>query len=131
MKCLRLLSLSAILLAVSGCSMENPEDSMEFLSIMKNGTLNRRCLHCSGGALDYAQIGRPSDETRIAGTIRYVPFVFRPAGDASRSGNPGRGFEVNPFNRRGGSLFDRRTVRAREDPPSPLEMEWVDHESAS
>jgi hypothetical protein len=30
MRCLRLLSLSAILLVISGCSMESPEDSMEF-----------------------------------------------------------------------------------------------------
>jgi len=30
MKCLRLFSLSVILLAISGCSMEDPEDLMEF-----------------------------------------------------------------------------------------------------
>jgi hypothetical protein len=30
MKCLRLLSLSVILLAISGCSVGNPEDPMEF-----------------------------------------------------------------------------------------------------
>jgi hypothetical protein len=30
MKCLRLLSLSAIVLAISGCSIEVPEESMEF-----------------------------------------------------------------------------------------------------
>ena len=30
MKCLRLLSLSAILIAISGCSIEIPEKSMEF-----------------------------------------------------------------------------------------------------
>jgi hypothetical protein len=30
MKCLRLLSLSTILLAISGCSMGDPEESMEF-----------------------------------------------------------------------------------------------------
>jgi hypothetical protein len=30
MKCIRLFSLCVILLAMCGCSMENPEDSLEF-----------------------------------------------------------------------------------------------------
>lgn len=59
MKCLRLFSLNVILLAISGCSMENPEDLMGFLSSIMTGTLNPRCRHCGCRALDCAQIGGP------------------------------------------------------------------------